>query len=75
RAYVQLAHQYVAAMLNVGGDVASAPSAVSTALTWAEGYFADHDIDSAESRNQARNVASLLDDFNSGFLGVPHCGD
>jgi hypothetical protein len=75
RAYVQLAHQYVAAMLNVGGVVASAPSAVSTALLWAEDYFSDHDIDSAESRDQARTFAGILDDFNSGFLGVPHCGD
>lgn len=75
RAYVQLAHQYVAAMLNVGGDAASAPSAVSAALTWAETYFMHHGIDSTAFKNEARTFAGILDDFNNGLLGAPHCGD
>ena len=73
RPYVQLSYQYVAAMLNVRGNIAAAPAEVQEALNWADGYFVSHDIDSKADRSDVSHYAGILEDFNSGALGIPHC--
>jgi len=73
RPYVQLSYQYVAAMLNVQGNIAAAPAEVQEALNWADGYFVSHDIDSKADRSDVSHYAGILEDFNSGALGIPHC--
>jgi len=73
RPYVQLAYQYVAARLNVQADPAAAPADVQAALASADEYFATHSIDSKEDRSDAISNAGILQDFNAGYDGIPHC--
>jgi hypothetical protein len=71
-AYYILAHQFIAATLN-GAAGASAPANVQQALADAAAYFADP-AGSTLTRAQLIAMATLLDDYNNGLLGVPHCG-
>lgn len=73
RPYVQLAYQYVAAMLNVQGNIAAAPAEVQEALNWADAYFVSHEIDSKADKSDANYYAGILQDFNAGYYGIPHC--
>lgn len=66
-AYINLAHQYMAAKLNVLNG-ASAPPNVLGAITTAEAYF------TAGGVGQVAGLASLLDDYNNGLVGPGHCG-
>lgn len=79
-AYIQLAHQYMAAWLNVKAG-ASVPSDVQAALSWAQTYF-NESITTGGSYNtpsnytdaqDARKYAEILDNYNNGKDGVPHC--
>jgi len=74
-AYYILAHQYVAATLNM--KVASAPTAVQTAYAEATSLFTNNTpamIDSNKSiRNQVTRLAGILDDYNNGKTGPGHC--
>jgi hypothetical protein len=72
-AFYILAHQYIAASLNVASG-ASAPADVSAALDEAEELMADCAIIDAE-RARALELSSLLDDYNNGGVGPGHCGD
>lgn len=65
-AYVSLAHQYMAAKLNVLNG-AAAPTNVLAALATAESYFGGSSV-------SITGLASLLDEYNNGRLGTPHCG-
>jgi len=78
-AYYNLAHQYMAAKLNVlaGAD----PSAVSSALASAEALFGAYtpgDIAPLKGNDSLRkqfvDLASTLDDYNNGLTGPGHCG-
>ncbi len=73
-AYVILAHQYMAALLNkeAGADT----SDVDATLTAAATFFATYAIDSVLSdsvREDAIDLADALDDYNNGLTGPGHC--
>jgi hypothetical protein len=78
-AYYTLAIQYVAAILN---DYANAevPANVAQMISEAEALFntyTPNDIKKLKGNNPVRKMfiqlASGLDDYNNGYLGVPHC--
>jgi hypothetical protein len=74
-AYYILAHQYIAAQLNILNG-ASSTDEVNTAITWAEGFFNTYTPTSALEktiRNQATSYANLLDRYNNGDIGPGHC--
>ena len=77
-AYYNLAHQYMAAALNVlaGAD----PTAVSSELASAAALFAiwtPAEIGALRGNNSLRkeflSLASALDDYNQGIIGPGHC--
>ena len=76
--YYQLAHQYMAAKLNIENGAAST-SSVNTAISWAEHNF--FPIYSPSSnlpdaiKTKASQYATLLDKFNNGLIGPGHCED
>lgn len=73
--YYILAHQYIAAQLNILNG-ASSTDEVNTAITWAEGFFNTYTPTSALEktiRNQATSYANLLDRYNNGDIGPGHC--
>lgn len=74
-AYVILAHQYMAARLNILSGAASTP-AVNAALAWATAFFSTYRLSSSLSasvRSQAIAYAGLLDSYNNGVIGPGHC--
>ena len=73
-AYFILAHQYVAARLNQVGDHSYVPPDVVKVLQSAHDYFSLSPAARAlVNRNTVTAWASLLDQYNNGKLGVPHC--
>jgi len=74
-AYYILAHQYIAARLNQVGRHSYVPPEVVKALQGAHDYFSLSPAARAlVSRNTLIQWANLLDQYNNGKLGVPHCG-
>jgi hypothetical protein len=77
-AYLQLAHQFIAARLNVNGG-SSGVAAVDAALGGAAAYFAGAPAGIPNpgdpTRSQLQAWATTLDDFNNGKTGPGHCGD
>ena len=65
--YIQLAHQYMAAKLNVLNGT-SAPASVLTALSDAEAYFAGGGVG-----NPPAGAHGLLGSYNEGTVGPGHC--
>lgn len=75
-AYYALAHQYMAARLNVLAGASA--SALGDALSTAEAFFAATAPGAslpAAKRAQLLALADLLDRFNSGLVGPGHCDD
>jgi len=79
--YYQLAHQYMAARLNMLND-ASTPSTVDAALTAATSYFANPANTPATAaalskaaRQALLRYASTLDSYNTGAIGPGHCDE
>jgi hypothetical protein len=76
-AYYQLAHQYMAAKLNILNG-ASAPAEVTAAITWAENFFATAvptgDYKGKDGRD-IRTYASTLASYNEGLIGPGHCSE
>ncbi|WP_041433982.1 hypothetical protein [Thermus sp. CCB_US3_UF1] len=75
--YYQLAHQFIAAKLNQLNGAAT-PPAVAEALTWAEGFFSAYTPSGPFSRtltHQARTYASILAQYNEGYLGPGPCSE
>jgi len=73
--YYQLAHQYIAAKLNILNG-ASSPAEVDAAIAWAENFFNTYlpnDTLPAAVKSQAGAYASLLDNYNEGIIGPGHC--
>ncbi|MBB6612879.1 hypothetical protein H7F15_17690 [Pontibacter sp. Tf4] len=70
-AYFILAHQYIAAELNVAAG-ASMPTDVKTAYNTATAYFKG---EKELSREEMVTIADLLDDYNNGKTGPGHCED
>jgi hypothetical protein len=74
-AYLQLAHQYMAARLNVEAG-ASMPADVATAMASAEALF--NAVGSSFNKTQttqARSLAGVLGSYNEGALGPGHCSE
>lgn len=75
-AYIQLAHQFIAASLNLNG-AASGIAAVDAAMAGAAAYFPTAPAGIPNPSNPLRATlqgwATTLDDYNNGLLGVPHC--
>lgn len=69
--YFILAHQYIAAVLNVANG-AAVPPGVQTAINFAESYFNGF---TAPSKGESVAQATVLDDYNNGVYpgGPPHC--
>jgi hypothetical protein len=77
--FLILAHQYMAAKLNILNGASSTP-AVDAAITAAETYFSGKGAGvTSESdktiNNQLKALASTLESFNSGATGPGHCDD
>ena len=76
-AYLQLAHQYMAAKLNILKGT-FAPPIVLNAINWAEGFFPGKTpltkLSSAD-KSQARYYASILASYNEGLIGPGHCSE
>jgi hypothetical protein len=80
--YIILAHQYMAAWLNIHNldpmKMAN-PSVLGTVLADAEALLSaytplyDFKVDIDDVSQEFIMLAELLDDFNNGLLGVPHC--
>jgi hypothetical protein len=75
--YMQLAHQWIAATLNLGGAIPSNPS-VAAAMSQGEAWLQANTPASTNTVPNIKNAqatawASTLDDFNNGNLGTPHC--
>ncbi len=76
-AYIILAHPYMAAYLN-GANNAFVPTEVQVAMADARAILAAHSNSIPKDdpdRAIAISLAGILDDYNNGKLGVPHCGD
>lgn len=79
-AWLILAHQYMAAKLNILNG-ASTTASVSAAITWAESFFATYLTPSATLSKSVRNAAlaraATLDQYNNGLApgGPPHCDE
>lgn len=75
-AFYQLAHQYMAAKLNVLNG-ASSPTDVANAISGAEALFnslaAGSNTLTDAQKSQAQSWATLLDNYNNGLVGPGHC--
>jgi hypothetical protein len=74
-AYYNLAHQYMAASLNLLNGAASTPE-VNAAIAWAESRFFNlHGPNNFPKnlRNQVLQMATTLDKYNNGLVGPGHC--
>ncbi|MDD5111960.1 MAG: MopE-related protein [Candidatus Altiarchaeota archaeon] len=83
-AYYQLAHQYMAAKLNVLMNWAPAPAEVTSAITQAEALFNTYtpaQIAALKGKSatavkaQFQSLASTLGSYNEGTIGPGHCDD
>ena len=76
-AYLQLAHQYIAAKLNIVNG-ADTTAAVSAAITGAEAFFPGKTPSTSlnnATKNQVKGWATTLDRFNNGLIGPGHCDE
>ncbi len=75
-AYYLLAHQYIAAKLNVLKGTATVPE-VDQALAWAEGLFSTYTPTGVpkDLATQAKAYATTLDNYNNGLVGPGHCSE
>jgi len=78
-AYVILAHQYIAAELNVLNG-ASIPDEVLAAWNQAGGLLVKYQDDMSipkkgKDRELAIQLYELLDDYNNGYIGPGHCSE
>ncbi|MEA3511858.1 MAG: hypothetical protein U9R51_10530 [Actinomycetota bacterium] len=81
-AYYNLAHQYIAAKLNVvaNSGMEPVPPLVAQAIADAEGLFTKYTPDEASAlkgkkAKEWRDLASLLGSFNEGGEGWAHCDE
>ncbi len=79
RPWYSLAHQYMAAVLNVqnGADPTDAMAALTAAKTWIESYDPElrmRDL-TREERAEVTGLISTLTDYNEGLIGPGHCAE
>jgi hypothetical protein len=75
--YYNLAHQYMAAKLNILNGASTTP-AVDAAMTSANSFFLTHTPGSKLSKTERANVlmwAATLDQYNNGYIGPGHCDE
>jgi hypothetical protein len=75
--YYNLAHQYMAAKLNVYGG-ASVPGSVATAIANAEAWFSLYPPSHSfwkTNKTQVTNAAGVLGSYNEGSIGPGHCSE
>jgi hypothetical protein len=75
-AYLILAHQFIAAMLNTNGGAsgnASADAALAGAATYFAGEAAGIPSPVDPTRSQLLAWATTLDNYNNGLIGPGHC--
>ena len=75
-AYYILAHQYIAAYLNVkyfDADTDEIEAEFAAAGEWLNAYCADSWPE--ETRETAIYLSEVLDQFNNGYIGPGHCDD
>lgn len=72
-AWIILAHQFIAAELNIASGASTTPE-VDQAMTDAAAFLDDHcgGVAAADAP-EATDLATTLDDYNSGFIGPGHC--
>jgi hypothetical protein len=75
--YMQLAHQWIAATLNLNGAISNIP-AVAAAMTQGQAWLIANTPASGNAVPNIKNAqatawASTLDNFNNGLLGISHC--
>jgi hypothetical protein len=69
--YVKLAHQYIAAVLNLNGG---SDAVIDAAVAQANALFAGHAAGSTFIKDAAWNaLATTLDNYNNGVTGPGHC--
>jgi predicted heme/steroid binding protein len=77
-AYYILAHQYIAARLNILNGASTTPE-VDAAMLWAETQFfnlySPGNALSKSVKNQATTYATLLNSYNTGAVGPGHCSE
>ena len=77
-AYIQLAHQYMAAVLNVLNGASTTP-AVNSALSAAQTFFSSGATPSTSltksQTNALRALAGTLGSYNEGAIGPGHCDE
>lgn len=76
-AYIQLAHQYMAAKLNILNGASTTP-AVTSAIAWAEAFFPGKTPSTSLSKAQAgaaKDAAGTLGSYNEGAIGPGHCSE
>jgi hypothetical protein len=66
-AYIQLAHQYIAAYLNIQAGASTTP-AVDAAMATALTYF-------TSGTGDISGLVTILDEYNNGVTGPGHCDD
>ncbi len=76
-AYYILAHQFIAAKLNILNGASTTP-AVDAAMSWADTFFntyLPYDKLTKVVRADAIYYASILDQYNNGLIGPGHCDE
>jgi hypothetical protein len=76
-AYYNLAHQYIAAKLNILAGASSTP-AVDAAIAGAEGWFSTKTPGATLTKAQRQQLlawAATLDQYNNGLIGPGHCSE
>ena len=76
-AYIQLAHQYMAAKLNILNGASTTP-AVDAAIAWAEAFFPGKTPATTLSKSvkaAAVAAAGTLGSYNEGRIGPGHCDE
>lgn len=75
-AYYILAHQYIAAKMNV--DAGADATEIGTGLGWGRWFFETYTPTSVlprSVRGRALELAEHLQDYNAGLIGPGHCSD
>jgi hypothetical protein len=75
--YYILAHQYIAALLNIEAGAATTP-AVDAAITFATNFFSTHSPNDNLSKTDRAAViaaAGTLGSYNEGLIGPGHCSE
>lgn len=75
--YWILAQQYVPALLNKTSNLGNIPPEIQALIDEARLFFLGRDPDSPLDdalRARVLEIARLLDEFNNGLGGLPHCG-